>query len=187
MQNHKVVNYLIYAQLSFFLLLAVAINMTTAGFQNNHGLSFYGEHLPTAIPFILGFVICDFFLLRACSVLAEDRPLYKNLSLLIKILAVLLILIPLTPDNLNSFFNWSHIIASTALFLFELSFATWLTARWYRDKLILLLLGAQLLASILAMLSQFGIVAYLSEGILFFQFFFGMLLIRSFSRLLQTG
>ena len=176
---------LIYAQLSFFFFLTIAIFITTAGFSNNHGLSFYGEHLSTVIPFGAGFVFCDFFLLRAADALPKSQPPYMKLASLFKVLAVLLLLILLTPDTVDSFFDWSHIITSLILFIFELSFATWLTIRWYSDRLIWTLLTALFLAGVLAMLSQFHVVYYLSEGILSFQLFFGLLLIRSVSRLLE--
>jgi hypothetical protein len=184
MRSQAITN-LIYAQLSFFFFLTIAILITTAGFSNNHGLSFYGEHLSTIIPYGTGFLLCDFFLLRAADALPKSQPPFKKLASLLKILAVLLLLILLTPDTVNSFFDWSHIISSFVLFIFELSFASWLTIRWYSDRLIWLLLIAQFLTGVLAMLSQFHIVYYLSEGILFFQIFFGLLLIRSVSGLLE--
>ncbi len=184
MRSRAVTN-LIYAQLSFFFFLTIAILITTAGFSNNHGLSFYGEHLSTVIPFGTGFLVCDIFLLRAANALPKSQPPYKKIALLLKILAVLLLLILLTPDTLNSFFDWSHIIASFILFVFELTFAIWLTIRWYSDRLTWFLLSAQFLAGVLAMLSQFHIVYYLSEGIFFFQLLFGLFLIRSVSRLLE--
>lgn len=173
-----------YAQSSFFFFLMIAIFITTAGFSNNHGLSFYGEHLSTAVPFGLGFVMCDFFLLRAADALPKNRQPYNKLALLIRVLTVLLIFILLTPDTVNTFFDWSHIIDSSVLFLFELCFALWLSVKWYHDRLTWLLLTIQFVAGILALLSQFHIIFYLSEGILFFQLFFGLLLIRSTAKLL---
>lgn len=166
MRKHAVA-YLIYAQLCFFFFLTIAIFITTAGFQNNHGLSFYGEHWDTAVPFGAGFIFCDYFLLRAANVLPKSKPPFKTISKLINILTVLLLFILLTPDTLNSFFDWSHIVDSSILFAFELSFAGWLTFVWYRDNVIWLLLSLQFIAAILAMLSQFHVIYYLSEGILF--------------------
>lgn len=184
MQNKAIAN-LVYAQFSFFFFLIIAISITTAGFQNNHGLSFYGEHLSTAFPFAAAFITCDYFLLRAADALPSNQPPHQTIARLIRILTVLLLFILLTPDTVNSFFDWSHIIDSSALFLFELSFSIWLTIYWYQDKLTWLLLLAQFLAGVLAMLSQLHLIYYLSEGILFFQLFFGLLLIHSVSKLLN--
>ena len=128
-------------------------------------------------------MFCDYFLLRVANALPKVQP-YKKISLLINILTVLLLLILLTPDTLNSLFNWSHIADSSILFVFELSFASWLVICLYHDKVLLLLLVAQFFTAVLAMLSQFHVIYYLSEGILFFQLFFGILLTRSISKLL---
>jgi len=84
--------------------------------SNNHGLSFYGEHWDTAVPFGAGFIFCDYFLLRAANVLPKSKPPFKTISKLINILTVLLLFILLTPDTLNSFFDWSHIVDSSILF-----------------------------------------------------------------------
>jgi hypothetical protein len=173
---------IVYAQLSFFLFLTIAAFMTTQGFKHNRGLSFYGEHWSTAVPYGVGFFLCVYFLLRAANALPKNKPEFKRMSILINILTILLLGVLLTPDTLNSFFNWSHIVNSSILFIYELFFAIWLTIRCYRDKLVWFLLFAQFIAGVFAMLSQFHIIYYLSEGTLFFQLFFSVLLIYSVAR-----
>jgi hypothetical protein len=181
----QVVTSLLLAQASFFIFLAVAVTITTAGFEYNHGLSFYGEHWSTAVPFGAGFFFCDYFLLRAANALPKDEYRLRKLSSLINILTVLLLLILLTPDTLNSFFNWSHIADSSILFFYELAFGVWLAARCFRDTFIVVLLFFLFSSGVLAMLSQFHVVVYLSEGILVFQFIFGVLLTYAVSRFLE--
>lgn len=172
------------AQASFFTFLAAAVAVTTAGFQRNHGLSFYGEHWSTAVPFGAGFFFCDYFLLRAANELPRVDPVCRRLATLINVLTVLLLFILLTPDTLDSFFNWSHIADSSMLFLYELCFGVWLYLRCHRATLTLALLALLFAAGVLAMLSQFHIVFYLSEGILVFQLIFGVLLTYSVARFL---
>ncbi|MGD0055747.1 MAG: hypothetical protein ABSC34_09980 [Acidimicrobiales bacterium] len=183
----RVVNNLVLAQCSFFTFLAITIFKTTAGFKQNHGLSFYGEHWSTAVPFGAGFFFCDYFLLRAANALPKDELLYRRLSTLINILTVFLLFILLTPDTLDSFFNWSHIADSSVLFLYELGFGVWLYLRCHRDVLALVLVALLFAAGVLSMLSQFHIVYYLSEGILIFQLIFGVLLTYSVSLLLSEA
>jgi hypothetical protein len=183
--KNPVLGNIVLAQISFFLLLTLTVFITTKGFKNNRGLSFYGEHWSTAVTYGGGFILCDYFLLRAANALPKNKPVLKKLALLINILTVLLLGVLLTPDTLNSFFNWSHIGASTVLFLFELGFGGWLTILIYKDWISLGLLFLQFMAGVFAMLSQFHIVYYLSESSLFFQFFFGILLSYAVAKLLK--
>ena len=183
-KNPVVIN-VILATLSFFALLLVTVIITTQGFKHNRGLSFYGEHWSTAVPYGSGFILCDYFLLRAANALPRKDKTFRLLYIFINILTLLLLSVLLTPDTLNSFFNWSHIIVSSVLFLFELYFAVWLSLNCYRDWIVLALLALQFLAGIFAMLSQFHYVYYLSESSLFFQFFFGILLAYALAKFVQ--
>jgi hypothetical protein len=179
------VSYLLLAQLSFFLCLAIAVFMTTAGFTRNHGLSFYGEHWSTAVPYGSGFILCDYFLILAANALPKDVRECRRLSLLLNLLAVSMLIVLLTPDTVNSFFNWSHSIASSILFLYELSFSTWLAVRCFGNAFVWLLIFLLLTAGVLALLSDFHVVLYLSEGILIFQLVFSVLLVYTVSHYLS--
>jgi len=181
----RVVANLVAAQVSFFFFLLIAVFMTTGAFQRNHGLSFYGEHWSTAVPYGSGFVVCCYFLVNAASLLPKSDRRLRTLSVLLRVLAALMLSVLLTPDTVNSVFNLSHTIASAVLFLYELSFATWLALRCYGDRVIWLLIALQLAAAVLAMLSDVHVVPYLSEGILFFQLLFSTLLNYSVSRFLR--
>lgn len=183
--RRRVVGLLILAQVSFFGCLIVAVFMTTAGFQHNHGLSFYGEHWSTAVPYGAGFMLCDYFLLLAANALPRDDARCRRLSLLLNLLTVSLLIVLLTPDTVNSFFNWSHSIAAAVLFIYELSMAWWLARRCYRDALVWALFFLQWVAAILAMLSNFHVVPYLSEGTLVFQLIFSSLLVRTVAGFLR--
>ncbi len=183
--KNPVLGNIILAQISFFLLLTLTVFITTKGFSNNRGLSFYGEHWSTAVTYGSGFILCDYFLLRAAIALPKDKVVFKRLAILINILTVLLLGVLLTPDTLNTFFNWSHIATSTVLFLFELGFGAWLVTLIYKDWIGIGLLFLQFMAGIFALLSQFHIVYYLSEGSLFFQFFFSVLMVYAVASLLK--
>jgi hypothetical protein len=184
--RRRVVGFLVLAQVSFFACLSVAVVMTTAGFQHNHGLSFYGEHWSTAVPYGAGFMLCDYFLLLAANALPKDDRRCRRLALLLNLLTVSLLIVLLTPDTVDSFFNWSHSIASANLFVYELSFAAWLARRCYADGVVWSLIVLQLVAAVLAMLSNFHVVPYLSEGTLIFQLIFSVVLIREVAGFLRV-
>ena len=183
--KERVIRNLIYAQLSFFGFLAIAVIMTSAGFTNNHGLSFYGVHYPTIVPFALGLILCDFFLLRAAAQLPHSVPPFTILQRSLWIVSVLLLSILLTPDIVSPLFNTLHIAVSSLLFIFELALGIWLVVRWDGGIFTWSLLIAQFLAGIVAMLSQLEVTHYLSQSSLAFQLMFGLLLIWSISRIID--
>ncbi len=185
MAQSKAVQNLIYAQLSFFGGLAIAVLLTTAGFTDNHGLSFYGVHYPTVVPFGLGLLLCNLFLLRAASELPVKQHPFEMLQPFLRILAALLLVILLTPDTFGKVFYFIHVAAATLLFILELAVAIWMAWRWNGDKLTWGLLVIQSAAGIVAMLSMFHATHYLSHSSLVFQLVFGILLIWSISQLIE--
>jgi hypothetical protein len=187
MLKTKAVGYLILAQICFFGFLMIAIIMTPAAFSDNHGLSYYGEHKLTAIPYGLGFLLGSFFLMKVTSALPAKIQPFKNLAVAIQVLVLLLIGVFLTPGNLNRFFDWAHNIVAAGLFIFELGLALWLIIWWYKDLAIISLFIIQLIAGLVAMLSQLDVIYYLSEGILIFQLSFGLLFTREIAYLLAKG
>lgn len=176
---------LIYAQLSFFGFLALATVVTTVGFTDNNGLSFYGVHYPVVIPFALGLVLCNLFLVRAAHQLPRTIPPFDKLQPALWLITLLVTLVLLTPSFVGSFFHTAHVTVSSLLFAFELLLGLWLTLYWNNNKLAWFLLTAQFVAGLVAMLSQLQIVSYLSQGSLLFQLFFGLLLIWSVSQLID--
>lgn len=183
----KVVKSLIYAQLSFFACLFIDVLITTKGFTHDRGLSFYGEHLNTVIPFALGFMLCDVFLLRAATMLPKLGSAFNAFRVPLRVLAVLISLIVLTPDNLNSIFNVMHILSSSTLFLFELALSFWLIVRWCNTRLSWVLFTGQFIAGIIAGLSEIQLSRYLSEATLFYQLIFSSLIIWTMINVLKPG
>jgi hypothetical protein len=161
---------LVLAQISFFGCLLVAALMTDEGFTDNHGPSYYGEHVLTAVPFGLGLVLCALFTWRASA--HADEPLARSL----RALAVLFLLDLVTPDTVDSAFYWAHVAVSVALFLLELGIAAAIVRAW-PSRLLVALLAAQFAAGLVAMFSQLHAIALLSEGIVAYQLAFGLLLV----------
>ncbi|HEY1644915.1 MAG TPA: hypothetical protein VGF75_00840 [Candidatus Saccharimonadales bacterium] len=185
--QRKIVKNLIYAQISFFFCLIIDVVITTKGFSANRGLSFYGEHLDTVIPFAIGFFLCDFFILRAAKLLPELKPTFEVFIMPFRILALLLILIVLTPDNLNGVFNVLHNTDSSSLFLFELILGGWLVFRWHNTALTKVLLASQFIVGIICGMSEFQFTRYLSESSLAYQLIFSILLVLTMSSVVNKS
>lgn len=183
--RRSVVTNLILAEVGFFSFLMVAVVITTAAFQRNHGLSFYGEHWRTAVPYGAGFVLCDYFLITAASLLPRDVGELRHLAWWLRVLALLLLAVLLTPDTVNSAFNDGHTVASAVLFVYELSFAGLLTYKGGLSVATGVFLVLEATSAVLATLSDLHLVYYLSEGILVFQLVFSTHLAYGVNRWLR--
>ena len=179
--NSSALRNLVYAQLSFFsFLLLTVLLLTYRGFEDNHGLSYYGEHMDTIIPYGLGLLTCALFIWRGASSLSG--PLGSAL----RALSVLLVLDLATPDTINDAFYWAHVAVSTLLFLLEFAIGLGLVLTVLRAQLIALF-AAQFFTGLIAMFSQFHVIHLLSVGILGFQLAFGVLLVVAVRELFGAG
>ena len=139
------------------------------------------------MPYGAGFVFCDYFLMRAANDLRTPCRGVGRLSVLLDDPGPLLLGVLLTPDTVNSFFNWSHNIAGAACSSTSSPsprgspVAATPTAGLVPDR------TSSLVAAVLAMLSDFHVVYYLSEGILVFQLFFSALLVYAVARFLAAA
>lgn len=181
----SVVRNLIYAQVSFFGCLMIAVLMTTHAFTHNYGLSFYGSNYPMVVPFALGLILCNIFLLRASGQLPAHIPPFDKLQPLLRFIAILLLAIVATPDNAGLVFYYIHIIVTPILFGTEMILMLWLASRWNGDAFTWSLLAVQFLAGVVTLLSQLHVTQYLGQGTLVFQLVFGLSLIWMISRLIS--
>lgn len=181
----QVIRKLILAQLCYFGFLAISIFINRGGFRNNHGLSFYGEHLQTLVPYGLGTIGCGLFLLQAAHLLPQREDPYRILRFAMQSMAILLFLLLVTPDTLGQFLNISHEIVAFMLFTGELGLAAWITFCWCRGLANCILLLMQFGGGLAAMFSEFNVIAYLSESSLVFQLSFTLLLMRALAVLLS--
>ncbi len=94
----------------------------------------------------------------------------------LRVLAALLFFDLATPDTVDGFFYTAHVTASVLLFLFELLLAGALVVSVLRARLVVLL-GLQFSAGLVAMFSQLGVIRYLSVGILVYHVAFAALLV----------
>lgn len=183
---HKViVRDLIIAQLCFFGCLSIAIMMTTIAFVDNNGLSYYAKTYPTSVPVGLGFFLCFFFLQRAASRLPVHNPPFDKLQQMLRLVAVFLLLVMLTPDSLSQLFQGIHMAVSTTLFYIEFIIAVWLTVKWHGGVVMWSLVVAMGLSGAVAFLSTIELMPYLAHSCLAYQLLFGVFLVLSTSKLIR--
>jgi hypothetical protein len=168
--------YLLWAQVGFFLSLALCVLIEPEGLNDNHGWSFYESRRETFVPYALG-VLCGILLIAYASTLLERSAAPRELATGLRLLALFLFFDLATPDTVNSFFFWAHDLASTLLFLFQLGFAIWLVRSVWRTRAGVVLVVVQFVGGLVAMFSQLQLIPLLGLGILVFQLSFGVLLV----------
>ena len=168
--------YLLVGQAGFVAFLVLCAIIDPAGLQANHGWSYYAEHQETVVPYLLAFTIFIALTFRAARLLDESSAPHAFATGL-RYLSLFLILDVATPDTVNAFFYWAHDATSALLFLYELGFAAWIVVALVPTRLGGALLATQFAGGIVAMLSQFHVIASLGLGIFVFQLSFGLLLV----------
>ena len=183
----NIARYLIYGQLAFFSSVFISIFLAPQSLATRHGITYYGIHQPTIIPYVTGSIISAWFIYKAAKSLPRISPFptirYVLFSFVIINLALLV-----TPHTWGSLFDWSHQIMAFILFSTELILSIWLVIilnnRSFIDVALLLLLAIDGIFVAVYVPSSNG---YLLQGQLIFQFLFTVLLINVLTKLLETA
>ncbi len=172
--------YINYAFSGFFALLVVCITIAPQGWTADDGISFYGGHLQTIVPYILAFGVCAFFLLKAADVL-QNVPNMRWVAWLFRVFCLLFLVLVITPYT-NDHLGAIHDGAGATLFILELIIAVWLVATSF-DWPAAGLLTAQILGGVAALYYLPTKEGYLIQGQMIFQIAFWLLIARQFNRL----
>jgi len=190
MRRHAAVRYVWLSQLSLWACLTVCtILMPHFLFERNEGgVSNYGVHALTVVPYSLAFGLGGTFLLMAAYHLPTLREIPRHrLQFVLAMLGCLLLLVLLTtyPYKVNKFYNQLHIYTSTALFVVELLTAIWMALRLAPDRIKLSLFTMQVFGSALSLLTLVGVlhVLFISQFIVGVSF--GALLVRTMSQVMN--
>ena len=147
MENNKVKLYLALSQLSLLSFLTLCI-VLLPGFlfsRNEGGVSNYGIHEPTVVPYTLGSSLCAIFIAQAAHYIAHGTKAHGSFRYSLYILAGLLLfsLVSTYRYKVNSTYKNIHIIAGILLFCFEMAMATWMALIIARDRTSIMLLAVQ--------------------------------------------
>jgi hypothetical protein len=146
------------------------------------GLSFYGNHAPTIVPYALGFALCIGLTATAIARLAPIDVPGTRLRAGLAGLAGLMTLIPLTPYSVDLVFDYLHIGVSATLFFVGLVLGVWLAVRVLRRRVAYSALAAQVAAGILALTAQLGWHDYMIPSQLAFQISLAVLIVLGIAR-----
>jgi len=140
---------IVFGQVSFFVLMSFSVALHP-GFVfklNEGGISNYGIHLKTAIPYSLAFVLCSFFSIRAARLYRRSETIARLFRYLLYAYSCLLLLTLLSTYGykLNAELKQAHVVAGVATIAFELVASAWMYAHlnstWDTVFLVLQLAG----------------------------------------------
>jgi hypothetical protein len=173
----RVMGDLVRGQVCLLVGLLLCIGLMPEGLGANNGMSYYGVHWETVLPYAVGILSAALFTRRALRHAASTSPSPGHLRIAADAFALLLGGIILTPYTLNGAVDWTHRLLGAALFVLQLLLAIRLVA-WAHGAGTALLL-VQLAGGIIAAVYLLQDDGFLLQGEATFQFGFGALLIRT--------
>ena len=165
-----------YGLIGCLVLVLICFGLLPAGLVANNGLSYYGVHWISVLPYVSALALYAVALLYATRLLAAQytAPTVEKAGIFMDICLAML---AITPYSLNLTIHATHDSFGSALFCTQLAVAIWLmTRRWHLvDVLLVCLLVA---AGTAAFFSLFDVWRLEVVGQLIYQFTFVAILWR---------
>jgi hypothetical protein len=179
--RQKTVTYIILSQLFFVVTMAICIALKPQALLHNSAFSFFGNYMPTVIPFVIGLLGMATMLLLAARPLPKANTTDRWLSRLFITIAVHLAGLALIPYGINRVSYIIHISLAYSLGVLFLFASGWLIVKSQRDITNYLLYGIQIAGMVLGILStsEVGKLHFIALGQLIVIFAFSGLLVRT--------
>ncbi|MBW4029966.1 MAG: hypothetical protein HIU57_04710 [Acidobacteria bacterium] len=118
-------------QVVFFVCVAMCVAIAHPRQVESYGISYFGVHAPTLPIISIGYGVASVGLWRSARFLAplDVAPLFTSG---LRVIALALPLLLLTPFNHGAFFNWAHMAVGTVIGVTQMSAATYLFVRQRR-------------------------------------------------------
>lgn len=177
--ERSIKKYLFSSQLCLWLSVIVCLALIPHFLfsKDEGGMSNYGVHLKTVIPYSIGLLLAALFVVKAA--LRLKRSSHLRAVLLGYAAALSLILITTYGYKRNIYLKDTHIAVTIVFFWFELLTAVWLCKRFLADQINISLIVLQLIGFIIGAVTLFGPLHLLFVAQLLTIIPFGMILIRS--------
>jgi len=182
--ERKVVRYILIGQVGLFISLIICALLIRSQNVISDGISYFGVHRKTIIPYAAGIIFCSLSVIKATTYITIDS--LQVLKRALQTVSVLLIGLLLTPYTINTFFNWAHMTVGTLIFLIEMAISIWIVIMTDRDYFYIVLFLIQFTSGVVALLSLIGTVNLLFYGQFIYQIAFAFLLYNALPRVLTA-
>ena len=175
--KQNILTYFVKGQLWLFASAFLCMFLLPDAIQTNDGISYYGVHIETVLPFTLGLLATAWYSFNI--VRTSKGLLSREVRFLTAAVGALLVGLVVTPHTLNTFFWAMHVMLGVLLFFTQYILMTWLMVTMRRDTtgvLLVVLTGAVTLFTGYYLSSAVG---YLIFGQLLFQALFVIVWWRS--------
>lgn len=159
--------------------LGVCVTLRPEGLAVNHGMSYFGVHWQTLLPYAAGLAGAALFTHRALRDAAARTPHPAHLRRMVSSFVVLLAGIVLTPYTLGGVVDWAHRGLGAALFVLQLLLAVRLVAWAHGDAVGVAFFLVQLGGGVLAAVYVLQTEGLLIHGEATFQLGFALVLART--------
>lgn len=170
---------LIWGQGCFLAMMACCLAIRPSALAVKRGLSYYGTHVETVVPYSVGFVLCVSLTGLAVARMRADSSPLRSLRLALVGILALLAAIPLTPYDLDLVFDWLHLGFTAALFSLALVVGLWVGVRLPDDRVVRALLCVQAAGGAFVLSSQVGLLDLMIPSQFLFQGAFALLVVRA--------
>lgn len=127
--QHRALRLVLTTQVLFFVALAWCVIQVHNHVAQNAGISYYAVHHGTVVVAVVGYVAAAIGLWRTSTLFRLGR-LDPLIWLGLRIVAVVLILLLLTPYSGGAFLNWSHMTVGVVGALVQLAISITLLRRY---------------------------------------------------------
>jgi len=175
--------YIVYSQLSllFFMSVCIALHPGLVLKWNEAGLSNYGIHIKTAVPYTLALGLCSFFAIMAARSLGAADRLVKEVRILLSVYGGLVLLSMLSTYvyTLSTPLKNFHIVSNIATVLFGSGASLWMYAKLRASRVDAVWLGIQIAGFILGLIDFFKVLHVLFLAQVFTGVGFGFLVVHA--------
>lgn len=162
-----------------FTALCVALHPGLVLKRNEGGLSNYGIHIKTVVPYSLAFLGAAWFSLRATSSLCLDDQAGRGFRRILRLFAVSLLVILLSTYlyKINRAFDDVHVLINIAAGVFETISTAWMFHVFRKERYVLMWSGVELVGFVLGLLTVAIVVHLVFVSELVTAIGFGMALV----------
>lgn len=172
-------HYLIRSQLLIYATWLICILLVPASLNANSGLSYFGVHKLTIVPFSFGMLASAYFILKSLHFQPNEQVKSRWFNYALRAIALCMVGIIITPYSFGGWFDLAHRTFGISLFSLQLLLALWLVMFNKRSWMNYGLLGLQIAGGLVSLVYLNPTHGYLIQGQLLFQMAFSAILLRN--------